>query len=82
MLEGCDNALSTRVRVWNEVGMRRECEIANPSVAAAGEGGGGGESAAALQTVSPAGRGDEDAGGGNAADAGESDGRSGDRRGE
>ena len=81
LLEGCDNALPTRIRVWNEVGVERECETANPSVAAGGEGGRGGESAPALSTVPPAGRGDEDAGGGDAADAGESDGRRGERRG-
>ena len=75
LLEGCDNALPTRIRVWNEVGVERGCDTANTSVAAAGKGGRGGESAPALQTVSPAGRGDEDAGGGDVADAGESDSR-------
>ena len=65
LLEGCDNALPTRIRVWNEVGVESACETANPS-------------AAALSPVSPAGRGDEDAGGGDVADAGESDGRRGD----
>lgn len=78
LLEGCDNALPTRIRVWNEVGVESACETANPSAAAAGEGRRGGESAPALSPVSPAGRGNEDAGGGDVADAGESDGRRGD----